>query len=102
MCSCRPPNSTHNSLRLIQALRQLDWMTASTVLALAGRGSAHRSDDRDYREYLLARIDYVRGDQVQASARLKALDRPDVALGIAYRSYNFQRHLLNLQRAYSG
>ncbi|MBT6123643.1 MAG: penicillin-binding protein activator [Halieaceae bacterium] len=95
-----PPSQFHPQFaEADEALRQLDWMTASTVLALLDEEALTRND-RDYRDYLLARIDYVRGDQVQASTRLKALDRPEVALGIAYRSYNFQRHLLSLQRAY--
>lgn len=79
------------------ALRQLDWMTASTILT-ALEQEALTSDDRDYREYLLARVDHVRGEPGTASARLKTLDRPNVAPGIAYRAYNFQRHLLDLQR----
>lgn len=81
------------------ALRQLDWMTASTLMTELEQ-EALTSDDRDYREYLLARIDHVRGDSAGASARLATLDRPNVAPGIAYRSYNFQRHLLGLQRLY--
>lgn len=82
-----------------EALAQLDWMNAST--ALAGLAEEPLSaDDRAYREYLLARIDHLRGDSLSASARLTALDTPDLTPAIAYRVRNFQRHLLDLRRAY--
>ncbi|MEH6585359.1 MAG: penicillin-binding protein activator [Halioglobus sp.] len=81
------------------ALGQRDWMTASSVLVELEQVPLN-SDDLAFREYLLARIEYVRGNQDSADARLKALDRPELNLGIAYRVHNFQRHLLGLERMY--
>jgi outer membrane PBP1 activator LpoA protein len=53
-------------------------------------------DDRVYRDYLEARIDYVRGDQAAALARLDALDRPGVNPALEYRARNLRRHILTL------
>lgn len=81
------------------ALARQDWISASTAL-LALDDQPLSGDDEAYRQYLLARIDHVRGDSRSANSRLAALDRPGLHPAIAYRVYNFQRHLLDLQREY--
>ena len=81
------------------ALANQDWMSASTALAPLD-AEPLSSEDQAYREYLFARIDHVRGDSRSAGSRLAALDRPGLHPAIAYRVYNFQRHLLDLQREY--
>ncbi|WP_165954158.1 penicillin-binding protein activator [Seongchinamella unica] len=82
-----------------EALVQLDWMSASTALASLAEEPLD-ADDVAYRQYLLARVDYLRGAPQAASARLAELDRPGLHPAIAYRVLNFQRHLLGLRRAY--
>ena len=81
------------------ALARLDWMNAATSLAPL-EDQPLSADDLAYREYLFARIDHVRGDSRQASARLASLDQPGLNRAIAYRVHNFQRHLLDLDRRY--
>ena len=57
-------------------------------------------DDRVYRDYLEARIDYVRGDQAAAQAQLESLERPGINPALEYRIRNLRRHILTLSGDY--
>ena len=57
-------------------------------------------DDRVYRGYLEARIDYVRGDQAAALTRLEALQRPGINPALEYRARTLRRHILSLSGDY--
>ncbi|PLW70382.1 penicillin-binding protein activator [Pseudohalioglobus lutimaris] len=78
------------------ALVNGDWMSASATLSPLEEADLSQ-DDADYLQYLLARLDYRRGELQSARSRLDQLARPDVHPAIAYRASNFQRHLLGLQ-----
>jgi outer membrane PBP1 activator LpoA protein len=76
-----------------------DWMSGAATLSPLMEADLNQ-DDADYLQYMLARVDYRRGELDTAHARLEQLNRPDLHPGIAYRASNFQRHLLGLQGAY--
>ena len=81
------------------ALVNGDWMSAAATLAPLKEADLGQ-EDADYLQYLLARVDYRRGEMAAAQARLQQLDSPDLHPGIAYRASNFHRHLLSLQGAH--
>lgn len=94
------PPSLHNNLfsKTERQLLEFDWRGASQTLAQIPLELAN-STDKQYINYLQARIFYVRGDQKDIEA-LWYLDdvsgsRGDLALDI--KSTNFRRHMLRLE-----
>lgn len=81
------------------ALVNGDWMSGAATLGPLQEADLGQ-DDADYLQYMLARVDYRRGEPAAAQARLQQLDSPDLHPGIAYRASNFQRHMLSLQGAH--
>ncbi len=78
------------------ALVRSDWMSATAALAALQEIELER-DDADYLQYMLARVDYRRGQLDAAFSRLEQLDYSTMHPAIAYRLKNFERHMLSLQ-----
>ena len=58
-------------------------------------------DDSSYRQYLLGRIAYLRGDQERALEDLVALEQPGINPALQYRARNVRRHALELARRHA-
>lgn len=83
------------------ALAARDWMTADTALAKLPP-EVLNDDEISRRDYLLARVAYLRGDAGTTRELLASLDSRPVHPAIAYRVANFQRHVLTLAGDYLG
>ena len=83
------------------SLSRNDWMSADTVLTEL-ESEPMNPDDRARLVYLQARIAHLRGDQDLAGKLLAGIDQPGLHPALAYRVYNFQRHLLDLSGDYLG
>jgi outer membrane PBP1 activator LpoA protein len=77
------------------ALARRDWMSADAALAQLPTESLG-SDDAARRDYLSARIAYLRGDTAFTRAQLQSLESRQLNPAIAYRVTNFHRHVLTL------
>jgi outer membrane PBP1 activator LpoA protein len=79
-----------------QSLAQFDWMQASVALQeISPDGLA--PNDHTYLAYLQARINFIRGDQMQALAQLEQLDNPGMNAALRYRILSFQHYILEIQ-----
>ena len=83
-----------------QALARFDWKSASVAIEPL-EGQTLSMDDSSYRQYLLGRIAYLRGDQERALEDLVALEQPGINPALQYRARNFRRHALELARRHA-
>lgn len=83
--------------RIEQALGQFDWITASNLLESLPLDQLSATD-RVYRGYLLARVDYLRGDQQTALETVRTLHTAQLPPALQYRLLSFEHHVLSLQR----
>ncbi len=96
--SLQLPASSHAAVfaSVEQSLARFDWMQASVELEQVAAGGLSR-DDSAYREYLLARISYVRGDQHTALQLLAQADNPGINAALRYRILSFRHYILDTQ-----
>ncbi len=83
-----------------QSLARFEWMQASVTLQQLPEGLG--SDDYAYRTYLESRVDYVRGEQAAALARLDRLDLANVHPALRYRVLSFRHYMLEMQGEWLG
>jgi outer membrane PBP1 activator LpoA protein len=83
-----------------QALARFDWKSASVAIEPL-EGQTLSMDDSSYRQYLLGRIAYLRGDQERALEDLVALEQPGINPALQYRARNVRRHALELARRHA-
>lgn len=84
--------------RTEEALAGFDWMAAEALLAAIDGPLG--TDDRVYRDYLLARVDWQRGRQQQAAERLAGQPAPGTAPALATMVANFQRYMAQTRGDY--
>ena len=78
-----------------QSLAKFDWMSASVALqTLPEQGLS--VNDSAYRDYLQARIDYIRGEQQKALAQLDRLNSPAISPALRYRILSFKHYILDI------
>ena len=92
------PTSSYNDAfnNAEHALAQFDWMQASVFLQEIP-DSALNPNDNAYRAYLQARIDFIRGNQAEALARLEQVNHPGVAPALRYRILSLEAYILEIQ-----
>lgn len=81
------------------ALADRDWMSALTALSAMAKADLN-ADDTAMLQYMLARVDYLRGDHAAAHQRLASVGTNGLTPGVIYRMRNFQRHLLEIEGRY--
>lgn len=84
--------------RAERALGEFNWMAAEQ--ALEALEPPLGENDRVYRDYLLARVDWQRGRQQRAEQRLEGLPAPGTAPALATMVGNFQRYMAQMRGDY--
>ncbi len=80
------------------ALLENDWMRADTLLAALE--PPLNADDQTYREYLQARVHFLRGNLAATREALAPWPAPQTAPGIAVKVDNLRRYDLHMQGDY--
>ncbi|MBA6412971.1 penicillin-binding protein activator [Parahaliea sp. F7430] len=82
------------------ALARFEWVAAEASLNTLS--DALNSNDRVYRDYLRARIAYLRGQTAVATQLLQDLPKADTAPALSSKVLNFQRYMVRMAGDYLG
>jgi len=94
------PDSDYEALfkRVEAALADFDWMHAEATLTELA--APLNTNDRVYRDYLRARIAYLRGQVGAARRLLESFPPPGTAPALSAKVLNFQRYMKRMDRDY--